>query len=80
MFFANGCQACHGDQGEGFIGPTLAQTSFTIDQVIQQYRTPRNLMPPFSADRVSDAEVADIHAWLQTLPLPATIVPGEGTP
>ena len=80
LFFANGCQSCHGEQGEGFIGPTLAQTSFTIDEVIQQYRTPRNLMPPFSADRVSDAEVADIHAWLQTLPLPATIVQGEGTP
>ena len=37
-------------------------------------------MPAFPADRVSDAEVADIYAWLQTLSLPDMIMPGEGTP
>jgi cytochrome c oxidase subunit 2 len=80
LFFANGCSVCHGDNGEGGIGPTIASTGFSLDQVIGQYRSPRDAMPAFPADRVSDAEVADIYAWLQTLPLPDTIVPGEGTP
>ena len=80
LFFANGCSVCHGDNGEGGIGPTIASTGFSLEQVIGQYRSPRAVMPAFPADRVSDAEVADIYAWLQTLPLPDMIMPGEGTP
>ncbi|PZC49297.1 MAG: Cytochrome c, mono- and diheme variants [Chloroflexi bacterium] len=80
VFFQNGCSACHGDTGQGGIGPTLALTSLTVEQVLQQYRSPRGFMPAFGPDAVSDQEVADVRAWLQTLPLPDTIVPGEGTP
>ena len=80
VFFQNGCNVCHGDTGQGLIGPTLAQTSFSVEQVIGQYRNPRGVMPPFSAGVVSDQQVTDVHAWLQTLPLPDTIVLGEGTP
>ncbi len=80
LFFANGCNACHGDQGQGLIGPTIAQTLLTLDQVIAQYRAPRLAMPAFPASLVPDADVADIYAWLQTQPLPDTIIPGEGTP
>ena len=80
VFFQNGCNVCHGDTGEGGIGPTLAQTGFSVEQVIDQYRKPRGTMPAFNADTVSDQQVADVHAWLQTLPLPDTIIAGEGTP
>jgi mono/diheme cytochrome c family protein len=80
LFIANGCNLCHGDSGEGNIGPTIAQTGFTLDKVIAQYRNPRGFMPPFLESQVSDAQVEDIYAWLQTQPLPDTIVPGEGTP
>jgi len=68
LFFANGCNICHGDTGGGVIGPKIAGTTLTIDEVITQYRTPRALMPPFDADRVPDTDVNDIYAWLQTLP------------
>ena len=80
LFINNGCIVCHGDQGQGLIGPTIAQTRFTIEQVLSQYRKPRLLMPPFPEALVPDADVADIYAWLHTLPIPATIVPGEGSP
>lgn len=80
VYFQNGCSACHGDTGQGGIGPTLALTSMSVEEVIEQYRNPRAVMPAFSAGVVSDQEVADVHAWLQTLALPDTIVPGEGTP
>ncbi len=80
LFFANGCSVCHGNTGEGGIGPTIASTGLSLDAVIQQYRSPRGFMPPFAADRISDDQVGDIFTWLQTLPLPANIVEGEGTP
>jgi mono/diheme cytochrome c family protein len=80
VFFNNGCNICHGDTGQGGIGPTLAQTGFSVEQVRGQYRNPRGIMPPFDANVVSDQQIADVHAWLQTLPLPDVIVPGEGTP
>ena len=80
LYFANGCNICHGDTGAGGIGPTLAATSLTAAQQLQQYRSPLGVMPVFTADRVADQDVANINAWLKTLPLPATIVPGEGTP
>ena len=80
LYFANGCNICHGDTGAGAIGPTLAATAFTAEQQLAQYRSPLGVMPAFSQDRVADEDVANINAWLKTLPLPATIVPGEGTP
>ncbi len=80
LFFANGCHACHGESGEGLIGPTVASTGLTLDQVIEQYRSPRAIMPAFQADQLPDGDVADIFSWLKTLELPANIIPGEGTP
>jgi mono/diheme cytochrome c family protein len=80
LFFANGCNVCHGDAGEGVIGPTIAQSRLTLSQVVGQYRTPRDSMPPFDEDRLTDQDIADIVTWLQTLELPETIVEGLGTP
>ena len=80
VFFQNGCNVCHGDTGEGGIGPTIAQTGFSVAQVLEQYRNPRGFMPAFAASVIPDEDVASVHAWLQTLPLPDVIVPGEGTP
>ena len=80
IFFANGCSVCHGDVGQGGIGPTLAQTSLTLSQVVGQYRTPRGTMPAFGDDRITDQDIADVFTWLQTLDLPEPIVEGLGTP
>ena len=38
-----------------------------------QLRTPRNQMPPYTAKVLSDADVADIYAYLQTLPQPPKV-------
>ena len=80
VFFQNGCNVCHGDTGEGGIGPTIAQTSLSGEQVLEQYRNPRGIMPRFDASILPDEDVANVLAWLQTLPLPDNIVPGLGTP
>ena len=70
LFFTNGCNVCHGDTGQGGIGPIIAQTQIGLAAEIEQYRNPQAAMPAFPADRVPDQDVAHIYAWLQTLPLP----------
>lgn len=80
VFFANGCTVCHGEQGEGRIGPTLAQTRLDIDEVIAQVRRPRGMMPRYNVTIIPDDQLAQVLAWLGTLALPSRIVPGSGTP
>ena len=41
--------------------------ALTLEEEIRQYRNPRDQMPAFPADSVSDEDVADIYAWLLTL-------------
>lgn len=68
LFLSVGCSGCHGQQGEGAFGPRIAKTSLAFEQVLQQVRTPRNLMPPFPPSDLSDQDVRNIYAFLQTLP------------
>ena len=76
---ALGCNVCHGDQGEGLVGPTIAMTIVPLDRVITQYREPLEAMQVFPPDKVSDEEIADIYAWLQTVPRPpeADVIPSK---
>ena len=69
LYVANGCQVCHGDAGQGIVGPTIAQTGLTIQGVIEQYRQPvGGVMPEQDPEVVSVEDIADIWAWLQTQP------------
>ncbi len=68
LFFINGCNVCHGDQGEGGIGLPIAGTALPLEEVISQYRNPRDQMPVFPPDVIPDEDIADTYAWLQTLP------------
>lgn len=79
LFFGLNCNVCHGDLGQGVTGPTIAQTVVPLDRAIQQYREPLEIMTPFPEDEVSDEEIADIYAWLQTLdrPADADVVPSK---
>jgi len=38
--------------------------------VLQQLRVPQNAMPPYEPASVSDEDVANIYAWLESLPAP----------
>ena len=75
FFNSLGCTACHGPQGEGRIGPTIAQTDLPLSRVVRQVRAPYQNMPRFGPDQVSEAGIADIYAFLQTLPKPQVTVP-----
>ncbi len=78
LYVANGCQVCHGDVGQGLVGPTIAQTGLDIQGVISQYRQPRGVMQEFSADEVPVEDIADIWTWLQSLPAIDPLVDPDG--
>ena len=40
---------------------------------VSQLRTPRNQMPPYTAKVLSEADLADIYAFLQSLPQPPKV-------
>jgi mono/diheme cytochrome c family protein len=61
------CIGCHGANAEGAIGPKLAGTSLSLDQVVQTVRNGKGgQMPQFSTSVISDKELADIYAWLMS--------------
>jgi mono/diheme cytochrome c family protein len=64
------CMQCHGDMGQGVFGAPLAGTTKTAEEFITQVRTPRNRMPHFSTDQVSDDQIRDIQAYMASLPEP----------
>ncbi len=66
LYTTVGCAGCHGAEGEGNIGPALA--GHTREQVFRQVRAPKgDIMPPFPEDRLSDADVEKIVAWIDSL-------------
>ena len=70
LFFELGCNVCHGDRGEGLVGPTIAMTIVPLERVLEQYRQPLEGMTAFPVDEVTDEDAADIYSWLQTVERP----------
>jgi hypothetical protein len=64
------CIGCHGAQAQGDIGPRLAGTGLSFDQVLLRVRTGKAPMPAFSEEQVSDLELQHIYAWLRSLAAP----------
>jgi len=72
VYLATGCFECHGRSGQGgaFNGPapSLAKTDMPFDGFKAQLRDPANDMPAYSAAVLSDQEIADMYAFVQSLP------------
>ncbi len=72
IFLAEGCFTCHGRSGQGgaYNGPApiLAHTMLPFDGFKGQIRNPADDMPAFSDAVLSDQDIADIYAFVQTLP------------
>jgi mono/diheme cytochrome c family protein len=73
LYAAQGCYECHGTVGQGssFSGPRVTGPVLPTAAFIQQLRQPRYEMPPYSEKILSDAEIGDIIAYLQSVPKPA---------
>ena len=74
VYAAYGCYQCHGYQGQGSgSGPKLAPNPLPFDALDRQLRKPRDRMPVYTHKTTSDADVADIYAYLLTMPKAKTV-------
>src|ERR1700719_759103 len=72
-FAAHMCATCHGPEGQGAVGPSLAPPPRVLPDFARYVRQPAGKMPPFTPQAVSDADLADIYAFLQSAnPTPAS--------
>ena len=68
-FLQHGCWQCHGYQGQGGItGPKLAPSPIPFETLSNFVRTTNRAMPPFGKEILSDEDMADIYAYLQSIP------------
>jgi len=72
VYLAQGCFTCHGRAGQGGAlngpAPSLAKTEMPFDGFAAQLREPANDMPAYSKALLSDQDIADIYAYVESLP------------
>ena len=69
-----GCFRCHGSAGEGMSQtgqesgpPKIASTHLSLQDFVRSVRAPKGQMPPFGPKQVTDAELLDVYAFLQSV-------------
>ena len=76
-FMRNGCWQCHDYNGQGSVatsnGKVIARTELPLDAFISFVHTTNGAMPPFRPQVLSDADLTDIYAYLQSLPAPKPV-------
>ena len=77
LFLTKGCSYCHGTVGQGGGGRTgglrIANMGLGFPAFINQLRHPVNEMPPYVASALPDSDVADIFAYVASLPPPPDV-------
>jgi mono/diheme cytochrome c family protein len=70
LFEAKACYECHGWRGQGGLaGARLAQTKLNLQGFRNILRNPPpSNMPPYRATVLTDQEVADLFAYIQSFP------------
>jgi mono/diheme cytochrome c family protein len=72
IYLRDACFTCHGRSGQGgvFRGPTpiLAKTALPFDGFRELLRDPPGDMPAYSEAVLSDKDIADIYAFIESMP------------
>jgi len=71
-FLRVGCYECHGTAGQGGTGPHLGPNPRSLESLIAFVRKPTG-MPAYSPKVLSDADIADIRAYLASVPAPPAV-------
>ena len=80
IFIKDGCYECHGREGQGApqaSGPRIGPSQRFIRPFIKYVRQPTGQMPPYTSAVISDQELTDIYAYLQSRP---TATPSKDIP
>jgi len=77
LFTSVGCYQCHGyeAQGSNATGPRLGPRPMAFTAFSRYVRQPSGQMPPYTVKVVSDADLANIYAFIQSRPEPAKDIP-----
>ncbi len=70
LYLKDGCYECHGYSGQGGAGARIAPKPVSTAALIKYVRHPSGAMPPYTAKVASDQDLADIRAFLATIPEP----------
>jgi mono/diheme cytochrome c family protein len=74
LFLRDGCWECHGYAGQGGRdGARIANTPLTAPQLTRYVRRPSGTMPAYIDRVITDEELADIWAYIKTLPAPKAV-------
>lgn len=67
VYLAYSCYACHGYDGHGGAGARLVPLAMTATRFTTYVRNPRR-MPPYTDTVLSEAQLADLFAYIKSLP------------
>jgi ubiquinol-cytochrome c reductase cytochrome c subunit len=72
LYTSSGCYQCHGREGQGsrYSGARIGPPPISLSGFTDYIRQPAGQMPPYTRKVLSDAEVADIYAFLKSVPQP----------
>ena len=71
IFATNGCYQCHGYSGQGgAAGARIGRTALNLAAFLRYVRQPAGQMPPYTSKVMSDEQLGDVYAFLQSLPAP----------
>jgi mono/diheme cytochrome c family protein len=71
LFVNNGCYECHGREGQGAVqatGPRIGPPQLSFEAFVKYLHHPTGQMPPYTSKVISDQELADVYAYLQSKP------------
>ena len=64
-----GCWQCHGTVGQGAVtGIRLAPDPLRYERFVEFIRTSKKAMPPYREAVLSNEDLADIYAYLESIP------------
>lgn len=73
-FMTFGCWQCHGTEGQGSAitsaGKVLAPDPMPLETFVAFVRSTDRAMPPYSEKVLPNEALADMHAYLSTIPKP----------
>ena len=69
-YVKNGCFQCHGFVGQGGAAGKLAPNPMPYEAFANYTRTSNRAMPPYSEQILPDNELADIYAYVESIPPP----------